>query len=93
MKLIRLTSGEEIICEYKESMSGGTLIIEDGVQLIATREGSIGFMPFMAHANEEPIQIAREHIMFVATPKQEIVDNIRSARSGIEIPAKGNIIV
>lgn len=93
MKLVRLTTGEEIVCDLEQSLDGNVYVIKDGVMLISMGEGRIGFMPFMAHSSGEPIQVSSKFVMFVTEPQQEIVDNIRSARSGIQVPSKGNIIL
>jgi hypothetical protein len=92
MKLVRLTTGEEVVCDLEQTMEGN-YIIKDGVMLMALGEGRLGFMPFMAHAAGEPIEISSKFVMFVTTPQQEIIDNIRSARSGIQVPSKGGIIL
>ncbi len=92
MKLVRLTSGEEVICELEHTMDGN-YIIKDGVMLTALGEGRIGFMPFMAYSNGDAIEVDKRFVMFVTEPAQEIVDNIVSSRSGIQIPEKSGIIL
>ena len=47
MKLIRLSSGEEVIGKVVENED--SITITDGYSLIPAGEGKIGFMPFMAY--------------------------------------------
>jgi hypothetical protein len=92
MKLVRLTSGEEIVCDLEETFEGH-YIIKDGVMLASLGEGRLGFIPFMAHSSGKAIQIRSKFVMFVTDVSPEIEDNIRSSRSGISIPKKSGIIV
>ncbi len=47
MKLVRLSSGEEVIGKVVDN--GSDITITDGYSLIPAGEGKIGFMPFMAY--------------------------------------------
>ena len=47
IKLVRLSSGEELIGDVKETHDGITL--SDAIILIPAGEGKIGFMPFMPY--------------------------------------------
>ena len=47
MKLVRLSSGEEVIGKVVDN--GSDVTITDGYSLIPAGEGKIGFMPFMAY--------------------------------------------
>ena len=90
MKLIRLTSGEEIICNLADK--GDTYTISDGMMLIPAGEGKIGFMQFMAYSTGEPIVISKEFVMFVTNPAEAMEDNVREMTSGIQVPSSSIII-
>ena len=91
MKLVRLSSGEEVIGKVTETEN--TLTIKDGYSLIPAGEGKIGFMPFMAYTKaKNGITIDKRFIVFVVDPLEELVDQIRQMNSGIVTPPKQGII-
>jgi len=87
MKLVRLSSGEEIIGKVTETEN--SVIIENGYTLIPAGEGKIGFMPFMAYTKaKDGITIGNEFIMFIVEPIEDMVNQIRQMDSGIVVPDK-----
>lgn len=96
MKLVRLSSGEEIIGNVEHIAPGsdkGSVTIKDGYSLIPAGEGKIGFMPFMAYTKAaEGITISNQFVLFVVEPKEELVSQIKSMQSGIVVPSKQGII-
>ena len=90
MKLVRLSSGEEVIGKVRESEN--SIVIEDGYSLIPAGEGKIGFMPFMAYTKaKEGILIDRRFVVFVVEPVEELVDQIRQMETGLTVPS-GKIV-
>lgn len=91
MKLIRLTSGEEIVCTLIENET--TVTIENGMMLIPAGEGKIGFMPFMAYSNGDPVTVDKKFVMFVTEPATNLADQVREQVTGIKVPPQQSIIV
>lgn len=90
MKLVRLSSGEEVIGKVKENEND--IVIENGYSLIPAGEGKIGFMPFMAYTKaKDGILIDRKFVVFIVEPVDELVDQVRQMDSGI-VTAKSGII-
>ena len=90
MKLVRLSSGEEIIGKVRESEKA--VVIQDGYSLIPAGEGKIGFMPFMAYTKAKGgILIDRRFVVFVVEPLEELVDQIRQMETGLTVPS-GKIV-
>jgi len=90
MKLVRLSSGEEVIGKVRESEN--SIVIENGYSLIPAGEGKIGFMPFMAYTKaKNGILIDRKFVVFIVEPVDELVDQVRQMDSGI-VTAKPGII-
>jgi hypothetical protein len=90
MKLVRLSSGEEVIGKVEDN--GDSITIKDGYSLIPAGEGKIGFMPFMAYTKaKDGIEIDKKFILFVVEPVDGIVDQVRQMDSGIQI-ASGSIV-
>ena len=84
MKLVRLSSGEEVICNVEEQEN--QLVITDGYNMVSTEPGKIGFIPFMAYAKNKEFVIDKSHVMMVVDPIDELVDQVRSMTSGIVMP-------
>lgn len=91
MKIVRLTTGDEIICKVEETENSVT--ITDAFSMVATEPGKIGFIPFMAYAKDEKFVVDKKFVVMVVDPVDEIVDQIRSMTSGIVTPQKQGIIV
>ena len=92
MKLVRLSSGEEIIGNV-EVHRDNSVTITDGYSLIPAGEGKIGFMPFMAYTKAKlGITIAERFVVFIVDPADELVEQIKSMNSGIVVPPKQGII-
>ena len=90
MKLVRLSSGEEIIGKVRENEKN--INIENGYSLIPAGEGKIGFMPFMAYTKaKNGVLIDRRFVVFIVDPVDELVDQVRQMDSGI-VTAKSGII-
>jgi len=87
MKLVRLSSGEEIIGKITETET--SVKIENGYSLIPAGEGKIGFMPFMAYTKaDEGVTIDKKFIMFIVEPIEDLLNQIRQMDSGIVVPDK-----
>jgi hypothetical protein len=92
MKLVRLSSGEEIIGNVKENRDN-SVTITNGYSLIPAGEGKIGFMPFMAYTEAaKGITISDRFVLFVVEPNAQLVDQIKQMDSGIVLPPKQGII-
>jgi len=90
MKLVRLSSGEEVIGKVEEHSD--SITIKDGYSLIPAGEGKIGFMPFMAYTKaKDGIDIDKRFVVFIVEPIEDLVNQIRQMDSGI-ITAKSGII-
>jgi len=91
IKLLRLTSGEEIIAEI--SHSSHTISVYDPIIMIPAGEGRIGFMPWMPYTSaKDGLVLRKQDIMFMIDPIQDLIDQFKSARSGIVTPPKGVIL-
>ena len=84
MKLVRLSSGEEIIGKVVQNED--SITITDGYSLIPAGEGKIGFMPFMAYTKaKDGITIDNRFVLFIVDPVDQIVDQVREMDSGIQV--------
>ena len=87
MKLVRLSSGEEVIGKVEEHSD--SITIKDGYSLIPAGEGKIGFMPFMAYTKaKNGITINKKFVVFMVEPADELQDQVRTMTTGIVAPSK-----
>lgn len=86
IKLIRLTSGEEILCTSNDTgheveMINPTIIIPQG-------NGSIGLAPWLPYAKGDTITIKASSIMFMVEPAEQLADEYKSIHQTIVTPSK-----
>jgi hypothetical protein len=70
IRLIRLTSGEEILVGIKDINEKQT-VVTDPVILIPEPGGTgrISFMPYLSYCEMDELVIKEEHIMFICEPE------------------------
>lgn len=91
IKLLRLVSGEEVIAEITNTTKD-SYQIKDAIVMIPAGEGKLGFMPWMPYTKAaDGVSVRKQDVMFTIDPIEDLVDQFRTARSGIETPPKGII--
>ena len=92
IRLIRLTTGEEILCEIHEQNSTKTTVKTP--VLLIPNEGKIGFMPYMPYTEIGifGLEIKEEHIMFNVRPTDELEGNYIRMTSVVATPLKPKIV-
>jgi hypothetical protein len=75
VKIVRLNSGEEIICGY--SVTGETVSLKDPAVLIPSPEGKLllaRWLPYASHP-ETGIQLSLNQVTFVVDPQKDLADH------------------
>jgi hypothetical protein len=90
IRLIRLTSGEEILVTILKE-NEVRKFIKDPVLLIPN-EGQIGFMPYMSYCEIDELMIKEEHIMFNVQPTDKLIDNYNKMTAKVVTPLKPKIV-
>ena len=83
IKLIRLTSGEEILV-YVVNESGLTLTVTNPVLLIPNNK-QIGFMPYMSYCEIDDMVIKKEYIMFNLEPTKDLAKQYTDMVQGTNV--------
>ena len=90
VRIVRLQSGEEIICQH--SIEDGVHTLEKPAVIIPTSKGTIGLMPWLPYADmgaNQRLTINDRWIVFVTEPHVELLNEYNSAfGSGLYV-AKG----
>lgn len=97
--ILKLVSGEEIItCSLYDTPSDNIIVAQYPLRLAMTQQG-IQFVPFLSGADVDPVMFDMAHVICQAHPTAElakayhdIVEQMKNAVSGIEVPQK-NIIL
>ena len=100
MKIVRLLSGEELLCKRIEEDENGDVVLVDPVNIFTQNDEngkvSIGIVPFMPYTVpekngrlEELVPIKPHFIGFVSNPVDQLVDQYRRATSDIQVPNSG----
>ena len=90
IRLLRLTSGEEILVTILKE-NEVRKFVKDPVLLIPNRE-QIGFMPYMSYCEIDELMIKEEHIMFNVQPTDKLIDNYNKMTAKVVTPLKPKIV-
>ncbi len=93
VKIVRLKTGEEILCEYSVSEHRKMTHIKNGLMIVPT-EQSIGFIPFMVYADlpDNTFSVKSSHVLWVVDPVSDLVDRHQETFNTIVAP-ESKIIV
>ena len=87
IKLVRLHSGEEILCTIT-SMTRDNIIIEDITVIIPTQDRNIGLAPWMPYAETNGMTIKLDYVAFIEDPVEQLTEQYRSIHSKIVTPTQ-----
>lgn len=94
IKIVRLSTGEELICEV-HSVEGRLDLktLKDIAILIPTQQNSLGLAPFMAYSNApKGMTVATNFIMFMVDPVEDLKKQYQSMFSKVITPTQKIII-
>ena len=94
IKIVRLSTGEELICEVN-SVEGRLDLktLKDIAILIPTQQNSLGLAPFMAYSNApKGMTVATNFIMFMVDPVEDLKKQYQSMFSKVITPTQKIII-
>ena len=86
-RIVRLMTGEEIICDY--TCEDGTATFKNAAVLVPAGNGQLALMPWMMYAELEGNSIAfsDEHVMFDVAPRKELMNEYnKTIGSGLVVP-------
>ena len=94
VKIVRLKTGEEILCEYRVSEHRKMTHIKNGLIIVPT-ETAIGFVPFMVYADlpDNTFSVKSSHVLWVVDPATELIEKHQETFSTIVTPPESKIIV
>jgi len=96
IRIIRLTTGEEIICkaEVASSKDGGGWLIKDALLLVPVSLQNLSMIPWLAYAEipEDGIHIPEKIVAFSVLPQKRLKGEYDKAFSKIITPDVGDVL-
>jgi hypothetical protein len=98
IKLVRLSSGEEIICKWSvdTTVDSSTHILKESAILFPMGQGKLAFAKWMPYVSEEQhkagIKISKQFVMFVADVDTEMCNQYQGMISGLVVPSAGPVV-
>lgn len=85
VKIVRLTSGEELIATVNDG--SGTAKLSDVAILIPTEANQLGLAPFMAYGDYKEIELQHKDIMFMVDPVDGLKNQYQTMFQRIVTPS------
>jgi hypothetical protein len=97
LKILRLTTGEEIIGEVLDHNVTKT-IVKNPVRIIVVpskadpNNPSVAFAPFLQWSDDKELTLNSNHVIVLASPITEFVNQYNGMFGGIVVPSKSGLI-
>ena len=94
VKLIRLTSGEDVIAEVV-NRKDESITIQNGIVGVPSSQGTLSFVAWspMLSKTEKEIEVSNRFVVYTAEAAEEIVDQYKQMYSPIAQPEKKKLIL
>lgn len=91
-KLLRLQSGEDVICQLVEETED-SITMDNPIVAVPAGQGQMGFAPWSPLAKEkESITIKKSYVVYIAEPNDNITEQYESLFSTVITPKKSLIL-
>lgn len=92
IKIIKLSTGEELIGDVEDKGLWYSVKNAVIIAIVPSRtnpqQPSIGLAPWLPYAENDPILISKNSVVYEAKPVKEMINNYSSIFSGIITPPK-----
>lgn len=89
VKLVRLQTGEEILCTIGTAPSDDFIRICEPTYLMPQQNGNLGLAPFLPYAKaEKHIDVRKTAVMFTVEPVDELAEQYKQIHSKIAVPSQ-----
>jgi hypothetical protein len=98
IKMVRLSSGEEIICKWSidTAVNSNVHILKECAILFPMGQGKLAFAKWMPYLSEEQhkagIEIDNKFVMFVVDLDEEMKNQYQGMISGLVVPSAGPVV-
>jgi len=93
IKLIRMSSGEDVIATVLEEVEDA-IRISNALVVIPTGNKQLGFAPWspVMSSNVEYIEVFKQFIVYVSEPNENVIENYNSIFNKVIVPEKKLIL-
>lgn len=93
IKLIRMSSGEDVIATILEEVEDA-IRISNAIVIIPTGNNQLGFAPWspVISSAVEYIEVFKQFIVYVSEPNEKIIENYNSLFNKVILPDKKIIL-
>jgi len=92
IRIIKLVTGEELLGDVTDQGLAYSIKNAVIVALVPSRanpqQPSVGLAPWMPYAENDPVVIPKQHVVYDAKPVKEMINNYNSIFGGIITPPK-----
>lgn len=90
IQIVRLTSGEEILCDLE--INGDSYHLKDPAVIIPTAGGNIGFARWLPYADISQVTISKKFVMFAVEPVAMMITKYNEMTSPLLVPPVKEIV-
>lgn len=92
IKLIKFTTGEEVVCDViDDATAGRPLTFKNGLTMVWNGQQITG-IPFSMNVEDgQEITVSSESIIFITEPRKDLIDQYKQQFSSIITPPSGII--
>ena len=94
VKLIRMSSGEDLIADLVNNQERDVIILENAIVGFPSGEGTLGFAPWspMLSKQEKQIEVNRKFVVYIAEADPQIVEQYGKMFGTVITPSKKIIL-
>lgn len=94
VKLIKMQSGEDVVADLLRE-DGDRLVIANPIVMVPQGDGQVGFAPWSPFLSDDVKELAirESYTVYVADPKQGVIDNYKQIFSPIITPGGAGKII
>ena len=94
VKLIRMSSGEDLVTEVVDS-TDSTITVKNAIVGVPSSQGTLTFVAWspMLSKDVKEIEVQSKFVVYVSEPDQQIIDQYEQMYSPIATPEKKKLIL
>jgi hypothetical protein len=90
IQIVRLASGEEILCDLV--INGDAYTLKQPAVIIPTGNGNIGFARWLPYANANAVTLSKKFVVFVVDPAAQLINKYNEMTNPLTVPVAKEIV-
>ena len=94
VKLIRMSSGEDVVANLIEEKEG-SLVLEEPIVAVPAGNGQLGFAPWspLLSTSQKELEVSRQFVVYVAEVQEDVVEQYEKMFATVKTPPKKKLIL